>query len=164
MYNYRIGFISNISLFHQPILLCRFPAEIKSFYMPRCAEDNRLTESVRNENLHNIVHIHLNIMNMYMQVDVLVPGVGEIVGGSMRTWKEVWLIQLSTYMIELQNILQESLVEGFKREGIDPAPYYWYIDQVRVNVHVLQSVNYIQPLTLLIVTWFIVCCCIDVHH
>ena len=31
----------------EPILLCKFPAEIKSFYMPRCKEDNRLTESVR---------------------------------------------------------------------------------------------------------------------
>ena len=30
----------------QPIFLCRFPAEIKSFYMPRCPEDKRLTESV----------------------------------------------------------------------------------------------------------------------
>ncbi|OTF71658.1 hypothetical protein BLA29_014771, partial [Euroglyphus maynei] len=29
----------------EPIMLCRFPAEIKSFYMPRCKEDNRLTES-----------------------------------------------------------------------------------------------------------------------
>lgn len=34
------------SLSLQPIMLCRFPAEIKSFYMPRCQEDKRLTESV----------------------------------------------------------------------------------------------------------------------
>ncbi len=31
---------------NEPIFLCRFPVEIKSFYMQKCPEDRRLTESV----------------------------------------------------------------------------------------------------------------------
>lgn len=75
----------------KPILLTRFPVVLKSFYMQKCEDNEKLTESV----------------------DLLLPGVGEVVGGSMRMWKEA------------------ELLEAYKRENMDPEPYYWFTEQRR---------------------------------
>jgi asparaginyl-tRNA synthetase len=58
--------------------------------MQRCKDDPTYTESV----------------------DILLPNVGEIVGGSMR---------MDNY---------DELMEAYKREGLNAADYYWYTDQV----------------------------------
>jgi asparaginyl-tRNA synthetase len=78
-----------IAIIGKPVLMTHFPTEMKSFYMSRVQGQETLTESV----------------------DVLMPGVGEIVGGSMRMWDPA------------------ELALGYKRERLDPAPYYWYTDQ-----------------------------------
>lgn len=72
-----------------PILLTRFPVEIKSFYMKKYVADPKVTDSF----------------------DLLMPNVGEITGGSMR----------------IENL--DELLAGFKREGINSEPYYWFSDQ-----------------------------------
>lgn len=80
-----------VDMIGKPTFLIKFPAEMKAFYMKKCPEDRRLTESC----------------------DLLVPGVGEVVGGSMR----------------MENV--EELLQAYETQGINPDPYYWYVDQRR---------------------------------
>ncbi|MGM0420047.1 MAG: asparagine--tRNA ligase [Bacillota bacterium] len=73
--------------FHKPIMVTDYPAEIKAFYM-RYNDDNKTVRAV----------------------DCLVPGVGEIVGGSQRE--------------ERYEILRDKMAA----EGMDLDKYDWYLD------------------------------------
>ncbi|MCE3019241.1 MAG: asparagine--tRNA ligase [Pirellula sp.] len=70
-----------------PVILYNYPKEIKSFYM-RLNDDGKTVAAM----------------------DVLVPGVGEIIGGSQRD--------------ERLDVLTDRMVES----GLNPDDYWWYLD------------------------------------
>lgn len=80
-----------VDMIGEPTFMTCFPAEMKAFYMKKCKDDKRLTESC----------------------DLLVPGVGEVVGGSMRIDDA------------------EELLKAYEANNLNPDPYYWYVDQRR---------------------------------
>ncbi len=73
--------------FQQPVILYDFPRTIKPFYM-RCNDDGKTVRAM----------------------DVLVPRVGEIIGGSQRE--------------ERLDVLTQRMQEC----DLDPADYWWYVD------------------------------------
>jgi len=73
--------------FRQPVILTDYPREIKSFYM-RCNDDGKTVRAM----------------------DVLVPRIGEIIGGSQREERH------------------DVLVARMKECGLDPADYWWYLE------------------------------------
>ena len=82
----------------RPIFLYGFPSHLKAFYMQKMKgpqgqgpDGMAFTESC----------------------DLLMPGVGEVVGGSMRIHDA------------------DELLAAFKKQGIPSEPYYWYVDQRR---------------------------------
>jgi asparaginyl-tRNA synthetase len=83
--------------FMHPVFVTKYPKKIKSFYMPVVTET--LEES------HGIEHVD--------SFDLLIPGIGEVVGGSSRS------------------IDADELLLRLKDFNIDPAPLDFYIDTRR---------------------------------
>ena len=71
----------------KPVIISDYPREIKAFYM-RLSDDGRTVRAM----------------------DVLVPRIGEIIGGSQRE--------------ERRDVLQERM----KESGLDESNYWWYLD------------------------------------
>jgi asparaginyl-tRNA synthetase len=71
----------------KPVIVMNYPKDIKAFYM-RVNDDGKTVRAM----------------------DVLVPRVGEIIGGSQRE--------------DRQDILVQRMHDG----GLDDKPYWWYID------------------------------------
>lgn len=86
--------------FKKPVILTNYPRAIKSFYMK---QDNEPATNSRGEVFGPTVRA----------MDVLFPGIGEIIGGSQR---EDDLDKLTTRMAEV---------------GIDPEAIWWYLDTRR---------------------------------
>ena len=76
--------------FNSPVILFDYPAKIKAFYM-RLNDDNKTVRAM----------------------DILFPGIGEIVGGSQRE--------------ERLDVLKEKIAEL----GIDEEELWWYLDTRR---------------------------------
>lgn len=83
--------------FKSPVVVTRYPKKIKSFYMPLVEETS--------EESHGVEHVDC--------FDILVPGLGELVGGSQRIHK----------LDELEARIQE--------QGLDPVALDFYIDMRR---------------------------------
>ena len=84
-----------IDMIGEPVLLIRFPAQMKSFYMSRCTDGPKDSDGKFMET---------------ESVDLLMPGVGEIVGGSMRVTDHDELYRL------------------MKDKKMDTDKYQWYLD------------------------------------
>ena len=74
-------------MFKRPVIVTDYPKEIKAFYM-KLNEDGRTVRAM----------------------DVLVPGLGEIIGGSQRE---------ADY---------ETLLNRINALGLNPEDYWWYLD------------------------------------
>lgn len=74
-------------VYKRPVFVINYPKEIKAFYM-RINEDNKTVAAM----------------------DLLVPGIGEIIGGSQRE--------------ERLDVLEQKIIDN----GMEPEDYWWYLE------------------------------------
>lgn len=112
-----------------PMFLHGFPKELKAFYMKKIPGDEAYTESC----------------------DLLMPNVGEIVGTSLHLFTSEFRFNVNVFLsggsMRIADVAE--LLEGYKRDGIDPAPYYWCV------VTILRSQSHSTSSS-----W---CCAVQVH-
>lgn len=93
---------------NQPIMLCRFPAGIKAFYMARCGEDQNLTESVSYH--HHQLNISFWLKHYISNIaQYQKPAIQRCFGSSKFPLIDVSTLHRNLYGIKYLNIEKEVL-------------------------------------------------------
>ncbi len=98
--------------FERPTFVHGYPSQIKSFYMLQSDpfKDKDVTSDMMEEGFLFKTELGLPVLQTCQGVDLLIPGIGELCGGSIREHRSKFLL------------------ESMKKKGLDPEDYKEYLD------------------------------------